>query len=65
MDEARLQELEIEVRDQYALLGRLQHAVRQQEERLAALRAELEALRQLLAEESQEADARGQSEMPF
>lgn len=64
MDEARLEELEAEIRDQYALLGRLQMAVTQQEERLAALRKELEALREMLVTESSKPE-KDQAEFPF
>jgi uncharacterized coiled-coil protein SlyX len=50
MNEARLQELEAQITQQQALLVERQEAVRQQQERVAALMRELELLRECLAD---------------
>lgn len=62
MDEARLKELDAAIREQSTQLKQLQKAALEQERRLAQLRAELEVLRKLLADEAETAQ-RGQGEL--
>ena len=58
MDVARLKELDAAIREQSIQLKLLQQAALEQEQRLAQLRAELEALRKLLADETEAAQCR-------
>jgi len=65
MDESGLKALEDRIAQEEATLARLTAALRQQQERIALLRHELEQLREELAAEAAAEQAKGQVLLPL